>query len=178
MEEQNNKEARFQTSAEKFASLIADSLIECNRRFRICRGLLSPEQELTLSNNQQVVIQVDGLLDLINSQKELITNGRAAISHLSENDHKKLIELLRALRYFEKLYINASQNKLPADDFMQSIDSHGCYPHVNRLTENFYDMMEELEESFESISMILLKNGLLTPLKETQQVGRSKLNQL
>jgi len=174
-EKEDNKEVRFQTSAEKFSSLIADSMLEVDRRFRICRGLLSPEQELTLSQNAQVVIQVDGLLDLINSQKQLITNGRAAISQLSDDDHKKLIELLNALRYFEKMYIKASQNNLPQDDFMQSIDPHGCYPHINRLTENFYDMMEDLEESFEKISGILLKGGLLTPITQTQE-RRSKLN--
>jgi len=141
MEEQtnkDNKEVKFQTSGEKLALIIVDSLTEVNRRFRICRGLLSPEQELELSQNAQVAIQVNGLLDLINSQKELITNGRAAISYKSIKDHESLMDSLKTLRYFEKTFIKSVKTRTPADDFMIVINTNNEMPNRNELTDNFY----------------------------------------
>lgn len=171
----DNKEVKFQTGGEKIASLIADSLIEVNRRFRICRGLLSPEQELELSQNAQVLIQINGLLDLINSQKELITNGRAAISYKSTKDHKSLMISLEALRYFEKVFIKSIKTRSREDDFMVVINRNNEMPDRNELTDNFYDMMEDLEILFEDISKVLLRNGLLTPVTQTSE-RRSKLS--
>jgi hypothetical protein len=178
----NNKEVKFITAGEKIASLLADSLVQCNARFRICRGLLSSEEEIKYSHNQQVVIRVNGVLDLINSQKELITNSRASIYHLSKktdgpNDYSKLIDLLKALRFFEREFIKAMETRTRKDDFMITINLNNEQPNINRLTKNFHDMLEDLEYTYESIYRILLENGLLSPVVE-QVSRRSKLNEL
>lgn len=131
------------------------------------------EDKLDYSSRQ--LIKVRSLPRIISSQVEMITLSRAIVKETSKdnprpNDYDNLIEILNFLKYAEKQIIIAEQTKSLKDDFIIKRERYDG--QVSELTENFYDMMDALETSFEMIYQILLKSGLL--IETIKNGGRSK----
>jgi hypothetical protein len=147
----------------------------------------------------KAVLQVKALPLVIASLKELIRLSRAQIKYTAfiewqtkysneeasnanpfdkeQNDYTILMLEDKELNGNRAAITFSNKSSTLKDDFIQiaqgSDGTNNC-----TLTENFYLLSEDLNESFEKIYFLLLKNKLVNPLKETKQVGRRKVNQL
>ena len=164
---ENDKEIQFQTPADKIANMLVDSIAKCN--FYLSRGrcLLTPEEEVSLSRNQKVSIQVGMLPKIIAAEQELIRNASApihtkAINKEEPNDYTILMEYKDILKEMQKAIVKARRTRRLDDDFMIWTNPHESNAErINDLTENFDEMIEDQEDLFVLIQSMLLKNGLL-----------------
>jgi len=170
MEQQDNdninKELRVPTPDEKIMGLIADSIIQCSFYFNRCRGLLSPEETLSLSNNDKVIVRVGSLYDVISAQLGLVTNSKSLVYHKNPDDFDLLQEYSINLKECEQAIITADRTQNLADDFMGVRNRNNSADEINYLTRNFFYMMEDLEELFDRINRVLLRNGLLMQMSK------------
>ncbi len=142
---------------------------------------LPSEKPLTL--NQRIKLRFKGLNEVISGQQCIVTSIRAIVKNNSEaqwrkknksdedklkdpfddedNDYNELIAILRFLDICEQNIIKARQTKMPEDDFIVPRRSHNGET-VLELTKNFFDMMKELEESYEEIYSIMLRNKIVS----------------
>jgi len=137
----------------------------------------------TLGDNQRKLNQVRALNLIISAQREMITISRPTIyfkdsrswnkkwkkeeekkEHPFEkekNDYNKLIELKEFLKYCADLIIAAEKSPTIDDDFMiTKTDTQG--EEQNQLTENFSEMLDELENSYEKIYLLMLTNKIVS----------------
>jgi len=178
-----NKEIQFRTPADKIAGMLVDSIAQCN--FYLSRGrcLLTPEEEVSLSRNQKVSIQVGMLPKIIAAEQELIRNASAPIhtkvmDKKEPNDYTILMEYKDILKDMQRDIVKARRTRRLDDDFMIWTNPHESNAErVNDLTENFDEMIEDQEDLFVLIQSMLLKNGLLAPVAQDAP-RRGKLNEL
>jgi hypothetical protein len=185
--------------SEKLGNMLLDSL-EAHKSFmRLIRmGGIDTEQIETLEDNNRMLLRVRSLIRVIAIQRELIANARPIVHHFNytswnqkykseeqkikntfeneDNDYNKLLFLLNFLKYAEQNIIMADQTKTLKDDFLiYKFDNNGNKKAI--LTSNFFEMAEDLEESFERIYSILLRNGLLITMI-TEQGKKLKSNEI
>lgn len=180
-----------------------DCLRQCNNgqlpewNNRIDCRILVPSEKYAINIDALEVHQVRGLSLLISTLKEMITLTRHSIyfnakndydkQYLEDdvskppfeklnNDYNKLIELLRFLKSCEYEIRKAQKTKRLDDDFIKVCQEQSGESYCE-LTDNFYEMLSDLEETFEKISFLLLKNKLLNPLIEQGQ-KKLKSNEL
>lgn len=76
-------------------------------------------------------------------------------------DYNTLIqEHLELLKACERDIIEAEKSKTVDDDFIKEYDEYSGKRY--RLTENFYEMLEELEGSYEKIYLMMLTNKIVS----------------
>jgi len=135
-----------------------------------------------IKDNQRKFNQVRALNLIIAAQREMISISRPIINFRSmqkwkkmnkqdkekeenpfeefECDYNKMLELREALRFFENEIIKADKTKRLDDDFiLEKIDENGIH---YELTKNFFDMVEELEDSYEQIYLLMLINKIVS----------------
>lgn len=135
-----------------------------------------------LKDNSRKINQVRALNLIISSQREMITISRPIIFFRStqkwkkkykeekdriknkfenhENDYNKLLEWLNFLRHCENEILNAEKTKRIDDDFLiRKQKETGTF---FELTRNFYDMLEDLESSYEQVYLLMLINKIVS----------------
>lgn len=135
-----------------------------------------------LGDNQRKINQVRALNLIISAQREMITISRPIIFFSSmkkwkkeyktepeqkdnpfeeyKSDYKKLKEWLDFLGHCQQEIIGAEKSQTLADDFLiirQSVDGE-----IYELTANFFDMLADLEESYEQIYLLMLTNKIVS----------------
>lgn len=135
-----------------------------------------------IDDNSRKLNQVKALNLIISAQREMVTISRPIIWFRStqkwkkkykeekeqeenpfekeQNDYNKLMEWLGFLRECENAILVAERTKRKDDDFLvikQKTDGD-----VNELTPNFYDMVDDLESSYEQIYLLMLTNKIVS----------------
>ena len=135
-----------------------------------------------IADNVRIVNKARALNLIISAQREMVRISRPMIRHLAfrkwtkekdtkqkdeqvafeehENDYNKLTEWLNFLRACEQAIRIADETPSLEDDFMIEKDTQEG--KINILTENFYDMLEDLEESYEQIYLLMLTNKIVS----------------
>jgi hypothetical protein len=135
-----------------------------------------------IEDNQRKINQVRGLNLIISAQREMITISRPIIFFKSmqkwkkdyktekkeeippfekeDNDYNHLMFWLNFLKECEDAIIKAERTKRLDDDFLwvkQTNDGD-----INELTTNFYEMVDDLESSYEQIYLLMLTNKIVS----------------
>lgn len=136
-----------------------------------------------LKDNDRKLNQVRALNLIISSQREMITASRPIIFFRStkkweklykddkgrkehpfekeKNDYNKMLEWLDFLKECESSIIEADKSKKIDDDFMtKKINNQG--EEIFELTDNFREMLDDLEESYEQIYLLMLINKIVS----------------
>lgn len=134
-----------------------------------------------IDKNKRKLNRVKSLHLMISSQKDLIQialpyarspsinewerkyNDEAKLKNPFEkeiNDYNKLKEIRQLLDFLDSEIMEAEKSTTKDDDFL--IESQGIAGMESELTQNFYDMFRELEESYEEIYTILIKYNLVS----------------
>jgi len=137
-----------------------------------------------ISDNDRKMNQARALSLIIASQRKMITVSRPIIFFgatqkwkkkfksdkekdknpfdKNDNDYNKLIEWLEFLRHCGQAIIKADETKTLADDFMVVKTDNETGEDYNELTNNFYDMLDDLESSYEQIYLLMLTNKIVS----------------
>lgn len=135
-----------------------------------------------IEDNQRKINQVRGLNLIISAQREMVTISRPIIFFKSmqkwkkdyktekkeeippfekeDNDYNNLMDWLNFLKDCEDAIIKAERTKRLDDDFLwvkQTNDGD-----INELTTNFYEMVDDLESSYEQIYLLMLTNKIVS----------------
>lgn len=135
-----------------------------------------------LKDNDRKMAQVRALNLIISSQREMITISRPIIFFRSmqkwkkeykeeedqqknpfekhNNDYNKMREWLNFLSHCSEEIIRAERTKSLKDDFM--VKKQTEEGEVFELTNNFYEMVEDLESSYEQIYLLMLTNKIVS----------------
>lgn len=141
-----------------------------------------PGTELNkIKDNERKINQVRALNLIIAAQKEMITISRPVIFFRStqkwkkevkeeerdkkpfekqDNDYNNLKSWLAFLNECENAILLAEKTKSKEDDFM--IVKQKQEGEINELTLNFFDMLEDLESSYEQIYLLMLTNKIVS----------------
>lgn len=136
-----------------------------------------------IKDNQRKLNQVRALNLIISAQREMITISRPQIYasclhkwkkknrddkqkeenpfEKQENDYSKLIEWKDFLKHCEEAIIIAEKTPELEDDFMVT-KTNNQGEEINELTRNFYDMIDDLEGSYEQIYLLMLTNKIVS----------------
>lgn len=151
-----------------------------------------------IDDNARKIHQVRALNLVISAQKEMITISRPIIFYRAtakwkktyktdeereqnpfekeDNEYNKLIEWLDFLRNCENAILQAERSKTKDDDFMvvrQKTDGD-----FNELTPNFYEMLEDLESSYEQIYLLMLTNKIVSAgIEEDEELSYKEKEQ-
>jgi len=134
-----------------------------------------------LKDDDRKLNKVRALSLIIAAQREMVTVSRPIIYFTSlqkwkkrykeeekeehpfekeDNDYNKLISWLDFLRECEYSILTAEKTRSKDDDFM--IIRNTVDGDVNELTHNFYDMIEDLESSYEQVYLLMLTNKIVS----------------
>jgi len=128
--------------------------------------------------------QVRALNLIISSQREMITVSRPIINFRStqkwkksqrtikegeeptkfedhDNDYNAMMDLLETLKACEMDIIEAERTKRLDDDYIIK-KTNGIGEVTQELTNNFFDMLDELESSYEKIYLLMLINKIVS----------------
>jgi len=137
----------------------------------------------SLKDNDRKMNQVRALNLIIAAQREMITISRPIIffsstqtwkkKHKTEeeqkanefskekNDYNNLMVWLDFLRHCGQAIMDAEKSKSFTDDFMICQTNNQGEEH-NELTDNFFEMVEDLESSYEQIYLLMLTNKIVS----------------
>ena len=135
-----------------------------------------------LKDNDRKNHQVRALNLIIASQREMVTVSRPIIFFRAmqkwkkkykkeeereenifekfESDYSNLMNWLDFLRGCENAILTAEKTKRIDDDFMIRKETNDG--EVFELTKNFYDMVEDLESSYEQVYLLMLTNKIVS----------------
>lgn len=174
----------FNPSQEISKEIILEILIRHRDALKQARtGELVGVQLDKLIDNDRKMYQARALNLIVAAQREMITVSRPLIYFNSiqkwkkkykeevrdenpfeeeENDYNKMKEWLEFLRHCENAILNAERTKTLDDDFLvtKNAGTHG--EEINELTQNFYDMVDDLESSYEQIYLLMLTNKIVS----------------
>lgn len=151
-----------------------------------------------IDDNSRKLNQVKALNLIISAQREMVTISRPIIWFRStqkwkkkykeekeqeenpfekeQNDYNKLMEWLGFLRECENAILVAERTKRKDDDFLVIKQKTDGY--VNELTPNFYDMVDDLESSYEQIYLLMLTNKIVSAgIEEDESDSYSELEE-
>jgi len=135
-----------------------------------------------ITDNKRAYNKVRALALVISCQKEMITISRAILKFRSlqkwrkkyredinqienpfdkdDNDYNKAKEWLEFLRMCEDEIRKAEMSRTKEDDFIVSklIDGEEKF----NVTKNFHEMIEDLEDSYEDIHLLMLTNKIVS----------------
>lgn len=181
---QNEGEIRvFNPSKEISKEVVLDVLIRHRDALKQARtGELVGVEVEKIRDNDRILHKVRALGLIISAQREMITISRPITNFRSmqkwkkkykededkeknpfekfECDYNKLIELKNLLVFLEDQIEKAEKTKKLDDDFM--IIKQTSEGDVFQLTKNFKDMLEELEDSYEQIYLLMLTNKVVS----------------
>lgn len=141
---------------------------------------LPSEKPLTL--NQRMMMRFKGLNEVISSQQCMVTNIKPIVGHNSrnkwgkgkseedkiktpfedqDNDYNELNGILVFLDHCEQRIIKARQTRKPDDDFVIETQNDNGNT-ILELTKNFFEMIKELEVSYEVAYGIMLMNKIVS----------------
>jgi hypothetical protein len=146
-------------------------------------GVPELPSETPITPNQRMKLRFKGLNEIISAQQCMVTNIKAIVKNNSEvqwkkrnkskeekiknkfddddNDYNELVAILYFLDICEQKIITSRKTKMPEDDFItKRQDNIGEW--VLELTKNFFEMMKELEESYEETYSIMLRNKIVS----------------
>lgn len=146
-------------------------------------GVPEEPTEKPLTFNQRMTLRFKGLNEIISAQQCLVNNSRPIVRTNCEtdwqkkykedefrinnpfkdedNDFNELLAILDFLDKCEQMIITARRTKRFDDDFVwEKQDKDGEV--ILELTPNFFSMMKELEESYDCIYGIMLKNKIVS----------------
>ena len=130
-----------------------------------------------IDDNKRRLLKVRSLIRVISIQREILTTARPIVYNISygefqkkktddspdfekeENDYSTLIKLLKFLKYAEREIVIADKTQTQTDDFLIWVEKNG--ERKAELTENFYEMIDDLEDSYEKLYVIMLRNGII-----------------
>jgi hypothetical protein len=137
-----------------------------------------------IKDNDRKMHQARALNLIISAQREMITVSRPIIFFTStqkwkkknkedkdkaenpfkeeSNDYNRLMEWLEFLRCCGDAIVEADKTKSLDDDFMVTKSDGNSGEEFNELTGNFYDMVEDLESSYEQIYLLMLTNKIVS----------------
>ncbi len=147
---------------------------------------ITPEK---MSNNEIRMNQIRGLNRMILAQKQMITISRSSIENNStlywikknktdeeqkqnpfedcETDFNELMEWLYILTKCQMEIRNAKETKSVKDDFiLKNQDENGEY---FELTDNFYEMREDLDTIYAKIYLLMMKNKIVSSGKDEDE---------
>ena len=151
-----------------------------------------------IDDNTRKLSQVRALNLIISAQKEMITISRPIIHFGSlkkwekkykkdeereknpfdkeDNDYNRLMGWLNFLKNCEKAILEAERTKSLDDDFMVARQKQeGIF---NELTENFYEMLDDLESSYEQIYLLMLTNKIVSSgIEEDEELSYKEKEQ-
>lgn len=152
-----------------------------------------------ITDNERRLNQVQALSLIISAQREMITISRPIIVHNSTKrwrkanptdekkaqnpfekyncDYNKLMNWLSFLKECQNAIAIADKTKDISDDFLKTyIDKNGN--EVSELTTNFYDMLDDLEESYEKIYLLMILNKIVSSgLEDDEELTEKELEQ-
>lgn len=146
-------------------------------------GVPELPSEKPLTPNQRIKLRFKGLNEIISSQQCIVTNIKPIVKNNSEaqwrrrykadedkekhefgeedNDYNELVAILTFLDICEQKIIEARKTKMPEDDFIVKRQRNNGDITLD-LTQNFFRMMKELEESYEEVYSIMLRNKIVS----------------
>jgi len=139
--------------------------------------------------------RVKGLYKMISAQREMINISRPIVKHNcflkfnkknqseeegkekkkfeeEENDYSKLILIKEILRYAELDMIQAEQTPSSKDDYLIEKDSAKGKTFV--LTDKYFDMINGLEDTYETIDLIMLQHKIISAGMDEDEVRSYK----
>lgn len=168
------------TNQERIASILITSLENFNEFLGISLGL-EKESLDDVNSNQQCFRRVNSLVKSINALKQIVRIARPSIIVATNN--KEHLEILKAIQLdLDELISKKDLSEVTTskdDDLIISKETNdGQYATTTfYLSKNFWGMVREVEDLYENVYEVLLRNGLLTPLIKPAE-RRSKLNAL
>jgi len=137
-----------------------------------------------IKDNDRKMNQARALNLIISAQREMITVSRPIVYFTAlqkwkkkykedkdrvenpfekeENDYNKMMEWLQFLRDCEGAILEAERTKTLDDDFMVTEIDNNSGEERNELTKNFYEMLDDLESSYEQIYLLMLTNKIVS----------------
>jgi len=135
-----------------------------------------------IKDNDRKMNQVRSLNLIISAQREMINISRPILFFRStqkwkkkykeeeerkintfekeDSDYSRMIKWLNFLRYCEKAILIAERTNRVDDDFI--LKKQTPNGEVKELTQNFYEMIEDLEDSYEQIYLLMLTNKIVS----------------
>lgn len=135
-----------------------------------------------IKDNDRIFNQVRALNLIISAQREMITISRPIIYYRSlqkwrkdfkkeedqnknpfsghKNDYNSIREWLNFLTKCKEAILEAEKTKSLTDDFLLTINTEEGDRY--ELTNNFYEMLEDLESSYEQIYLLMLTNKIVS----------------
>jgi len=135
-----------------------------------------------LEDNDRKMNQVRALNLIIASQREMITASRSLVFFRAtkkwgkefktdedkeqnpfkknKNDYNTILDWLEFLKGCEKAILEAEKTKRKDDDFI--IKRNNEEGEIYELTPNFREMLDDLEESYEQIYLLMLTNKIVS----------------
>lgn len=174
----------FNPNKEIAKEIILEVLIRHRDSLKQARtGELVDARVEQIKDNQRRLNQVRALNLIISAQREMINISRPVIYFRSlqgwkkkykqeeeqeknpfeedDNDYNKLIEWRNFLKFCLERIAIAEKTPSKEDDFLiERISSTG--EEIFELTSNFYDMLDDLEDSYEQIYLLMLTNKIVS----------------
>lgn len=158
-------------------------VLNLTRAFTQARTGETPlKSHYAMSNNEKVLNRAKGLSEVIHALKDLVLLGRGRIYDYAfakwkqkyskeeeklqkpfeqdENDFSRLEYIRKKLRACELDIIEADRTPSLEDDFV--IEKQTSEGEEWELTDNFFDMLEELENTWTDLELLLLGNKILS----------------
>lgn len=160
------------------------NIVEHNAAMKLARtGVPELPSEKPLSHNQRIQLRFRGINEVISTQQCTVTNIKAIVRNNSEvqwrkqnksdeeklknkfdeddNDYTELVAILYFLDVCEQKIITARKTKMLKDDFVTKRQDHDG-EWILELTKNFFEMIKELESSYEETYGIMLRNKIVS----------------
>lgn len=180
----NSGEVKLFNTAKKESDEIVFPIIE-GHKFAISQartGELRDTPIEKIGKNRRKLNRVKALHLIISCQKDMIQIARPTVRYKSlkdwekkykkdtereenpfekvDNDYNKLMELRRLLDFFDSEIMKADKSATKDDDFL--IEMQGSDSMESELTQNFYEMFNELEDTYETVYIILIKHKIVS----------------
>ncbi len=180
----NSGEVKLFNTAKKESDEIVFPIIE-GHKYAISQARTGELRDVPLekiNRSQRKLNRVKGLHRIISYQKDMIQIARPTVRYKSlkdwekkykkeeekeenpfekvDNDYNKLMELRRLLDFFDSEIMRAEKSATKDDDFL--IEMQGSDGMESELTQNFYEMFNELEDTYETVYIILIKHKIVS----------------
>lgn len=181
---ENGGEVKLFNTAKKESDEIVFPIIE-GHKYAISQARTGELREVPIekiNKNQRKLNRVKALHLIISYQKDMIQIARPTVRYKSlkdwekkykkeeervenpfekvDNDYNKLMELRRLLDFFDSEIMAADKSPTKDDDFL--VEIQGMDSLESELTQNFYEMFNELEDTYETIYIILIKHKIVS----------------
>lgn len=181
---EGKNEVQLFNTAKKESDEIVFPIIE-SHRYAIRQGRTGELKDISIEKidkNQRKLNRVKSLHLIISCQKDMIHIARPAVRwntlkiwekkykkdeerqkypfEKEVNDYNKLIDTKRLLEFFDSEIMKAEKSATKEDDFM--ISEQGIDGMESELTQNFYEMFGELEDTYEEVYIILIKHKIVS----------------